>query len=54
MSQNHLHIGSMEIFLLWLKCILKLYSSLRMKTKWGGRGNKRGVKGKENFDKANY
>lgn len=53
MSQNHLHIGSIEIFLLWLKYILKLYSSLRM-TKWGGKGNKRGVKGKENFDKANY
>lgn len=46
-QQNPVHIGSLKI-LLWLKCILKLlYCSLRMKIKWGGRGNKRGVRGKE-------
>lgn len=47
-QQNHLHTGSMEIFLLWLKYFqtFPLYSSLRMKIKWSGRGNKRGMRGK--------
>lgn len=45
-QQNHLHIGSMEIFLLWLMFFqtFPLYNSLRMKIKRGGRGN-RGVRG---------
>lgn len=39
MSQQNLHTGSMEIFLLWLKYILKLLSSIlawELKIKWGG------------------
>lgn len=39
-----MHIGSLKIFLLWLKCILKLlYCSLRMKIKCNGRGNEKEV-----------